>query len=69
MQRRAALARKAKTDIFGVCASHDLSQSFQSGPGKLYCRLIKILELGGLAIKKDIASGLKPIAWKRMHAE
>lgn len=29
---------------------------------KLYCRLVKILEVGGLAVKKEIASGMNAIA-------
>lgn len=48
-------------DITSVCASHNLSQHFQLGPGKLYCRLIKILEVGGLPIQKEVAPGMKPI--------
>lgn len=56
MQRSAALDCQTpvmSNDITGVCASHNLSQNFQLSPGKLYCSLIKILEVGGLAIQKE----------------
>lgn len=39
---------------------------------KLYCRLVKILEVGGLAVKKEIALGMKAIVCvpsKRILAE
>lgn len=44
--------QQQENDITAASASHNLSQNFQLSPGKLYCRLIKILEVGGLAIQK-----------------
>lgn len=51
-----------------VATCHEVSSQVLE---KLYCRLVKILEMGGL-LKKEIASGIKSIACvrsKRIYPE
>lgn len=48
--------------FLSLCMSQPVANGhFPVRPWKLYCRLVKILEVGGLSVTKKIASRMKPI--------